>query len=128
MALCIDGSLYSWGCNDDGALGRDEIKTPSNVPGKVNLPFPVDMACAGDSHSLACNSISGIVLFWGSYRDTNNTMAGGEKTPKRIGEGIFKNGTKIKKVKILNLKKFRKNRKNEKLINNIRFYLVVITP
>jgi regulator of chromosome condensation len=31
LALCTDGSLYSWGCNDDFALGRDS-ESKNSIP------------------------------------------------------------------------------------------------
>jgi regulator of chromosome condensation len=30
MAVSSQGKVYSWGCNDDGALGRTTL--PENVP------------------------------------------------------------------------------------------------
>jgi len=50
--ICIStlGELFSWGCGDDGALGRPgEECEPAIVP---NIPQVVSVAC-GDSHSCA---------------------------------------------------------------------------
>ena len=58
IALADNGVLLSWGCNDDGALGREGIQ---NSPGLVKLPVPIDKIAAGDSHSLFCNFICAVV-------------------------------------------------------------------
>lgn len=72
VALTDDGKVYTWGCNDEGGLGRvtsssdgDEfsaglVKDMENVN--------VVMVCAGDSHTMALSD-SGIVYGWGTYRD-----------------------------------------------------------
>ncbi|XP_068689491.1 regulator of chromosome condensation-like [Montipora capricornis] len=72
VALTDDGKVYTWGCNDEGGLGRvtsssdgDEfsaglVKDMENVK--------VVMVCAGDSHTMALSD-SGIVYGWGTYRD-----------------------------------------------------------
>lgn len=60
--------VYSWGCNDDSALGRE---TPNEdiavVPGLVNIDEKVVQVTAGDSHSAALTE-SGKVYAWGSFR------------------------------------------------------------
>ena len=48
VALASDGSVYTWGCNDEKALGRPGAE---NVPLKVNLEIPVNGISAGDSHT-----------------------------------------------------------------------------
>jgi len=55
LALASDGSVWSWGCNDDGALGR---MGACEVPLKIeDLKIPVDGITAGDCHSVAyCTS------------------------------------------------------------------------
>lgn len=72
--LCVaaDGSLFSWGCGDDGALGRP----PGNAdaePKLVTLPdnaaLVAEVAC-GDSHSCALDA-KGSLWLWGSYKDSN---------------------------------------------------------
>ena len=55
VALASNGSVYTWGCNDEGVLGRS---------GAENVPLLVDAALdtqvtdisAGDSHTVAYNS------------------------------------------------------------------------
>eukprot|EP00435_Cladocopium_sp_Y103_P063066 s1226_g24.t1 len=77
--LCVSagGGLYSWGCNDDGALGRVSSDGsdggPSDVePSKVDMPNSVvvrKVSC-GDCHSCALDD-RGRVWLWGTYKDSN---------------------------------------------------------
>eukprot|EP00438_Fugacium_kawagutii_P026681 Skav219939 [mRNA] locus=scaffold2879:52823:64108:+ [translate_table: standard] len=77
--LCISagGGLYSWGCNDDGALGRVSSDGsdggPSDVePNKVDMPSGVvvrKVSC-GDCHSCALDD-RGRLWLWGTYKDSN---------------------------------------------------------
>ncbi|KAJ3012719.1 Regulator of chromosome condensation [Thoreauomyces humboldtii] len=69
LALGADGKLYSWGCNDDMALGRPGL---GNEPGQVvglDDKIIVDMAC-GDSISVALTSL-GEVYCWGTFRNSS---------------------------------------------------------
>jgi regulator of chromosome condensation len=67
VALSTFGKVYSWGCNDEGALGRDGQE---NVPLEVHssLAFPMTDIAAGDSHSLAYSTSLNCVYMWGLYR------------------------------------------------------------
>ena len=65
MALATDGSVYTWGNNDEGALGR---AGPENLPMKVELDIPVNDISAGDSHTMAYNTYTNQVFYWGCYR------------------------------------------------------------
>lgn len=69
VALASDGSVYTWGCNDDSALGRSG---PENVPMKVNLEIPVNDVSAGDCHTIAYNTATNQVFYWGCYRVSDN--------------------------------------------------------
>ena len=67
VALCRDGVVFSWGNNDDGALGRIGTEnTPLRVDGALNIPI-TDIV-TGDCHSIAYSTISNQVFFWGSYK------------------------------------------------------------
>ena len=108
LVLSTSGQVYSWGCNDDGALGRSTQKedvSPSlqdpnalqlevakeSSPGLVSLDFPMDMISAGDSHSVACNSKNGLVYLWGVYRNTiGGNMCEPYRSPIRWGEEEFR--------------------------------------
>lgn len=68
IVLSADGKLYSWGCNDQLALGRSGEETePAPVEGLGN-EFIVDVAC-GDSISVALTR-EGRVYAWGTFRNS----------------------------------------------------------
>jgi regulator of chromosome condensation len=55
VALASNGSVWTWGCNDEGALGRPGAEnTPLRVHSKLNVP--VTDISAGDSHTIAYNT------------------------------------------------------------------------
>ncbi|CAG7838324.1 unnamed protein product [Allacma fusca] len=74
VVLLKDGTVYTYGNNDDFALGRD---TPDEEdmkePGKVELKGKVVQVTAGDSHSAALTA-DGEVYLWGNFRDSNGFM------------------------------------------------------
>ena len=109
VVLTADGKLYSWGVNDEGALGRYtsgkiwETHAPagstpgdSYIPGLVHLPSssssdggdgdgdgalrPVQIS-AGDSHT-AVLLANGQVLLCGTFRDSSGVM--GFRSDKRF--------------------------------------------
>lgn len=54
VALSNQGKVYTWGCNDEGALGRIGAENqPLEVANTLNIPV-TDIA-AGDCHSIAYN-------------------------------------------------------------------------
>lgn len=60
--------VYTFGCNDEGALGRDTTEEESEmVPGKVALEDKVVQVSAGDSHTAALTE-DGTVYIWGAFR------------------------------------------------------------
>jgi regulator of chromosome condensation len=68
LCLTKDGDVYSFGCNDEGALGRDTSEEGSEFePKKIDLPGKCIKISAGDSHS-ACLMDDGRVFAWGSFR------------------------------------------------------------
>ena len=77
--LCVSagGAIYSWGCNDDGALGRPSSDGSDGGPSDVE-PHLVTMPCGvvvrhvscGDGHSCAVDSNRRVWL-WGTYKDSN---------------------------------------------------------
>ncbi|GMF13870.1 unnamed protein product [Phytophthora lilii] len=78
-AITEAGQVFTWGCNDDGALGRDGDE---NIPAKVEGFGPSDegekgdgvkhetavLVVGGDCHT-AVVTLSGKVYTWGCYRD-----------------------------------------------------------
>lgn len=74
LVLTHDGRVYSFGCNDEGALGRDSSEEGSEFePRSIDLPGKVLKISAGDSHS-ACLLEDGRVYAWGSFRDSHGNM------------------------------------------------------
>lgn len=60
--------IYTFGCNDEGALGRDTSAEGSETtPGLVELQEKVVQVSAGDSHTAALTE-DGRVFVWGSFR------------------------------------------------------------
>ena len=68
---CLLIQVYTWGCNDEGALGR----ATSSSGGEEFTAGPVQemetvsviMVSAGDSHTMALSD-KGSVYGWGTYR------------------------------------------------------------
>ncbi|KAK1340299.1 hypothetical protein QTO34_018866 [Cnephaeus nilssonii] len=74
VCLSKSGQVYSFGCNDEGALGRDtSVEGSEMVPGKVELQEKVVQVSAGDSHTAALTE-DGRVFLWGSFRDNNGVI------------------------------------------------------
>jgi regulator of chromosome condensation len=75
-SLCLtkSGEIWSFGCNDECALGRDTSEEGSEmIAAAVELPGKVIRISAGDSHS-ACLLEDGRVFAWGSFRDSHGSM------------------------------------------------------
>jgi len=67
LALCNNGVVFSWGNNDDGALGRSGAEnTPLRVDGHLNIA--ATGISAGDTHSIAYNTQLNMIFFWGRYK------------------------------------------------------------
>lgn len=74
MCLTKSGEIWSFGCNDEGALGRDTSEEGSEMkPTKLELPKKAVRISCGDSHS-ACLLEDGSVYAWGSFRDAHGSM------------------------------------------------------
>lgn len=89
VALAEDRSVYSWGVNDEGALGREttgelweksgkSTGSPGDAYTSGRVTFPADAApivqlSAGDSHTAALTQ-DGSVFVWGTYRDSSGVM------------------------------------------------------
>jgi regulator of chromosome condensation len=79
VAVMRDGSVFSWGCNDDGGVGRDTSNaaveagaTPDYMPSKVLFDGVDEVVglevAAGDCQSVLVDVV-GNVYAWGSYKD-----------------------------------------------------------
>lgn len=74
LYLTKSGEVWSFGCNDEGALGRDTTEEGSEYESaKVNLPAECVKITAGDSHS-AFLLKNKRVYACGSFRDSHGTM------------------------------------------------------
>ncbi|GAB0094923.1 Regulator of chromosome condensation [Sergentomyia squamirostris] len=85
LCLTASGEVWSFGCNDEGALGRDTSEEGSDfIPKKVDLPGLCVKISAGDSHSAGLLE-NGQLYAWGSFRDSHGnmglTLEGNKRTP-----------------------------------------------
>ncbi|KAJ9585284.1 hypothetical protein L9F63_002914, partial [Diploptera punctata] len=92
ICLTESGNVITFGCNDEGALGRDTSEEGSEtIPGEVDLDGQVIQITAGDSHSAALLE-DGKVFAWGSFRDSSGSMGltsqGIEKKPIEMLPGV----------------------------------------
>ena len=63
-----DGAVHTWGCNDDGSLGRaGEESIPGIVEG-IPKDDPVIGVDCGDAHTVAVTA-GGAVYAWGCFKD-----------------------------------------------------------
>ncbi|XP_044256267.1 regulator of chromosome condensation [Tribolium madens] len=89
VCLTKEGKILTFGCNDEGALGRitEGKEDAESTPGEVELPGKVIQISAGDSHSAALLD-DGRVFAWGTFRDSHGnmglTLKGNEKLPYEI--------------------------------------------
>ncbi len=66
VAIVPSGAVYTWGCNDEGALGRPGTEDkPMFVS---HLPIRCTDASAGDSHTVFYNTELSQAFFTGLYR------------------------------------------------------------
>jgi regulator of chromosome condensation len=102
-------AVWSWGCNDDQALGRS---TDEWLPAPVNGPLGkgatadlaggvVQIAC-GASHSIALTG-EGDVYSWGTYRDANGVIGFSDSmeaatVPERLTVSTLHKGVKIVQI------------------------------
>ncbi|XP_054165894.1 regulator of chromosome condensation-like [Oppia nitens] len=89
LCLSSDQKLYSFGCNDEGALGRDtstsddtedsvDVDSSEEVVSKIpkpvdDLPAGIARLRAGDSHSCVLLT-DGSVYLWGNFRDDSHNL------------------------------------------------------
>lgn len=77
ICLASTGEVYSFGCNDEGALGRAiEDDDEGMTPGKVDFPVGsgrMVQISAGDCHAAALSE-DGQAYLWGTFRDSRGTF------------------------------------------------------
>eukprot|EP00823_Brevimastigomonas_motovehiculus_P000014 TRINITY_DN1002_c0_g1_i1.p1 TRINITY_DN1002_c0_g1~~TRINITY_DN1002_c0_g1_i1.p1 ORF type:complete len:532 (-),score=100.97 TRINITY_DN1002_c0_g1_i1:99-1634(-) len=82
-----NGEVWTWGCNDDNALGRlDDEWYPSPVTA-LSKHKVVQVAC-GDCHSIALTD-SGDVYSWGTYKDIHGYIGYNQSTEKQALPAII---------------------------------------
>jgi len=86
VALAERGRLWSWGCNDDFALGRDGDESVPALVGGALEQARVVFVSAGDCHSAALLA-DGKVFSWGTYKDSNGYIG---YAPSAVGKPLFK--------------------------------------
>ena len=64
-AIASSGAVYTWGCNDEFALGRDGDE---ELPALANLPIRCTDISTGDSHTVFYNTDSQQSFLCGLYR------------------------------------------------------------
>ena len=74
-AVGAEGELWTWGCNDDGALGRsgDEDVPLLVAGGALGGGARVAAVACGDSVSVALLA-TGKVASWGTFKDSGGTL------------------------------------------------------
>jgi len=84
-AVVDDEGVWTWGCSDQGALGREGDE---NFPALVTLPLRgvIVGVSLGDTHG-ACVSLGGALMLWGSYRDSDGKAWFPAGTDGTIGPG-----------------------------------------
>jgi len=75
VCLTQEGKVYTFGCNDEGSLGRhiEDEEEETFVPGLVILPSKVKQISAGDSHTVVLTE-GGQVYYWGTFRDSSGSF------------------------------------------------------
>ncbi|KII68331.1 Regulator of chromosome condensation [Thelohanellus kitauei] len=75
LALSMSGVVYSAGCNDEGALGREATCETECLfqPVTALKTHKIVKVCAGDSYSAALTT-EGDVYAWGLFRDVNGPI------------------------------------------------------
>ena len=111
VVLTTSGEVYTWGCNDDRALGRDGLEhLPMIVPG-LNKVSVVQVG-AGDCHTLALTR-EGQIYGWGAFRDKD----GKKFWPMESATKSFKYTQKTPKVMDDFLKASHKAKSSEKIVD-----------
>ncbi len=73
-ALTVTGYVYTWGCNDDGALGRITNDIDDEyLPGVFVVPEEILTICAGDSFTVALAK-SGRAYMSGCFRSSEGVL------------------------------------------------------
>ncbi|KAM0679501.1 hypothetical protein GINT2_000078 [Glugoides intestinalis] len=94
LALCENNELYSWGVNDDGALGRKGVE---QVPGLVAFSYKVVEICCGASFSAVLTD-KGHVFACGTFKSTSGVFGFDSKTKHQLEFKRIENVRGIRKI------------------------------
>ena len=90
VCLTKRGEVFTFGCNDEGALGRSIADDEEGFnAGKVELPLDLEedekvvQITAGDSHCVALTS-RGRAFYWGTFRDSSGSFGLSENGMERL--------------------------------------------
>jgi regulator of chromosome condensation len=88
LSLDQSGKIYSYGCNDEGALGRitNGDETLEATPTAIELDGEVVKISAGDSHGAALTSTNQVFI-WGNFRDEHGSVG---LLPECDGQATYK--------------------------------------
>ena len=75
LSLTESGTIYSYGCNDEGALGRvtDGDEVLESTPTLIDIKAEVIKISTGDSHGAALTT-KNEVFVWGNFRDEHGSV------------------------------------------------------
>eukprot|EP00828_Plagiopyla_frontata_P002855 TRINITY_DN1063_c0_g1_i10.p1 TRINITY_DN1063_c0_g1~~TRINITY_DN1063_c0_g1_i10.p1 ORF type:complete len:489 (+),score=98.75 TRINITY_DN1063_c0_g1_i10:112-1578(+) len=90
--LSNHGRVFSFGCNDDGVLGREGDEA---TPLLIKLPIRIDLLSTGDSHCVCGNSLYNRVFHWGVFRSINGNMTKPQRSALEIQWNQKKNLAEI---------------------------------
>ena len=99
IALTDRKTVYSWGCEDCGTLGREgQASFPQKVKGLQNIVA----LSVGDGHSTALDD-EGTLYMWGSFRDSKGIIETVGNRPVAAVTGVAKAVSSENSVTILDV-------------------------
>ena len=79
VAITSSGDCYTWGCNDDGSVGREGVEHQPMIIGGVGKCENGD---AGDCQSVVCGG--GKVWMFGAYKDKEGKCFRDTRDPREV--------------------------------------------
>ncbi|KAI7848987.1 regulator of chromosome condensation 1/beta-lactamase-inhibitor protein II [Circinella umbellata] len=87
IAITREGKLWSWGCNDQGALGRSGEEYEPDKVENLDTEHIVKVAC-GDSVTIALND-EGKLFCWGTFRSAEGALGFSQEQDVQKTPAIF---------------------------------------